>query len=150
MKLRHSLLIFTTGIFMACQNNQSTQHVEETTNSTPTTQTCYAYTNNRDTASLTLISTGPIVTGELNYQNFEKDSNTGMLKGEMRGDTLVADYTFNSEGMQSIRQVAFLSKNGELLEGFGDVIEKDGKMVFKTLSTLKFGNSITFTKVNCK
>ena len=150
MKLSNFLFLFVTGIFMACQSNQSTPNNKETSKTTPTSQTCYTYTKNRDTASLTLISTGLIVTGELRYQLFEKDSNTGVLQGEMRGDTLVADYTFNSEGMKSVRQVAFLKKEGKLLEGFGDVIEKDGKMVFKTLSTLKFGNSIEFEKVSCK
>jgi len=150
MKLSNLLFLCLAGFFMACQNNPSTSNDEETSKATATTQTCYTYTKNRDTASLSLISTGPIVTGELSYQLFEKDSNTGILKGEMRGDTLVADYTFNSEGMQSIRQVAFLKKDDKLLEGFGDVIEKDGKMVFKTLSTLKFGNSLEFTKINCK
>ena len=134
---------------MSCQNNKTTSTNEETSKATPTTQTCYTYTKNKDTASLSLISTGPIVTGELSYRLFEKDSNAGVLKGEMRGDTLVADYTFNSEGTQSIRQIAFLKKDDKLLEGFGDVVEKDGKTVFKSLSTLQFGSSIEFVKINC-
>ncbi|MEJ5992889.1 hypothetical protein WG904_00570 [Pedobacter sp. Du54] len=149
MKLPHYFFILAAIFFMACQNNQQSQKNEESNTKIPTEQTCYRYTKNNDTASLMLISSGTIVTGQLNYQLFEKDSNNGVIKGEMRGDTLIADYSFDSEGMQSTRQVAFLKKDGKLLEGFGDVIEKDGKTVFKALSDLKFGNAIEFTKVNC-
>ncbi|MBP8066974.1 MAG: hypothetical protein KAY27_00285 [Pedobacter sp.] len=35
------------------------------------------------------ISSSSIVTGELHYRLFEKDSNTGVIKGEMRGDPLI-------------------------------------------------------------
>jgi hypothetical protein len=151
MKLQYCLVILVLVMFISCQNNKPVQKVEkEHATTIPTEQTCYTYTKNRDTASLMLMSSGPIVTGELKYQLFEKDRNNGIIKGEMRGDTLVADYTFGSEGAQSIRQVAFLKKDGKLLEGFGEVMEKDGKVIFKALSTLKFGNAIEFTKVNCK
>src|SRR4051812_12325347 len=111
MKLSNFLLLFASVMLMACQTNQPAQKVEEQSTTVPTAQTCYTYTKNKDTASLSLISTGAIVTGELTYRLFEKDSNTGVLKGEMRGDTLVADYTFNAEGTQSTRQVAFLKKD---------------------------------------
>ncbi len=150
MKLPYYLFLLATVLMMACQNNSSLQKHDASTRITiPTEQTCYTYTSNKDTASLMTISSGPIVTGELHYRLFEKDNNMGVIKGEMRGDTLIADYTFGSEGMQSIRQVAFLKKDGKFLEGFGEVIEKDGKMIFKALSALTFGNSIEFTKVNC-
>lgn len=140
MKLCCLIFLLVTGVFTACQNNESTQKDE----------VCYTYTKNKDTASLTLMISGRIITGELHYQLFEKDSNKGTIKGEMRGDTLIADYIFNSEGKQSIRQVAFLKKDGKLMEGFGDVIEKDGKMYFKSISDLKFGGAIEFTKAHCK
>lgn len=149
MKFHYWLLILTVATFTACQNNTSTENAEESITSVVTEQNCYAYIKNKDTATLTTMRSGHIVTGELRYQLFEKDSNAGSIKGEMRGDTLVADYTFKSEGKNSIRQVAFLQKDGKLAEGFGEVIEKDGKMVFKDLSRLKFGDAIEFSKITC-
>ena len=113
-------------------------------------QTCYAYIKGKDTAELTLITTGIVSTGELAYKWFEKDKNMGTIEGEMRGDTLVATYTFNSEGQQSTRQVAFLRRGNQFLEGFGEVEEKDGKIQFKDLSKLDFNKGITFEKVVCK
>ena len=150
MKLRFWTITLVIGVFTACQNNQSTQKDEETITSVVTEQSCYTYAKNKDTASLMLMISGHIVTGELQYQLFEKDSNKGLIKGEMKGDTLVADYTFNSEGKQSTRQVAFLKKDGKLMEGFGEVVEKDGKIYFKSISDLKFDDAIEFTKINYK
>ncbi|SFG94095.1 hypothetical protein [Pedobacter insulae] len=148
MKLHQYLPFAIIGIFSACQPRES-KTVDHKTPST-TKQSCYAYFNNKDTASLTIITSGHVITGELSYRLFEKDGNKGTMKGEMRGDTLVADYLFDSEGRQSTRQVAFLKKGGKLLEGYGEITEKQGKIIFNDISTLKFGDGIIFTEVNCQ
>src|SRR5687768_4887307 len=112
MKFYQYLTIVAIGIFVACQpkENKTTN-----TNVSPATkQSCYSYIKNRDTATLTLITSGHVITGELSYKLFEKDSNYGIIKGEMKGDTLIANYVFNSEGKKSTRQVAFLKKDGKL------------------------------------
>lgn len=141
--------------FAACQsessNEEDTDKVAVDTNIVKVGETfCYAYIKDRDTAKLSFMSTNGITTGELSYNLYEKDSNKGIIEGEMKGDTLLAEYTFNSEGKQSVRQVAFLKKGNQLVEGFGDVEEKNGKMIFKNTSTLVFGNSIVFEKVDCQ
>ncbi|MNL01805.1 hypothetical protein D3C87_1222900 [compost metagenome] len=82
---------------------------------------------------------------------FEKDNNKGKITGELKGDTIIAEYIFDSEGMRSVREVVFVQKDdGKIYEGTGDVIEKNGKMVFKDRSALKFGEAIVFTKTDCK
>lgn len=112
---------------------------------------CYIYTNNRDTASLKLNIAGEELTGELDYKLYGKDSNTGKIAGEMKGDTIIAEYTFDSEGMRSVREVVFVRKDdGNIYEGMGEVIEKNGKMAFKNRSALKFSPTMVFTKTNCK
>ena len=146
--------MLATALFTACQSNKSVQSETDTptldTNIVSATeQHCYQYIKNRDTAKLSFMTSGKITTGELSYNFAEKDKNKGVIKGEMRGDTLVADYTFSSEGRESIRQVAFLKKGDQLLEGFGDVVEKDGKMVFRHLDSLRFGQPIIFDKTDC-
>jgi len=125
-------------------------HTDSVANIPVAEQTCYAYIKGKDTAELTLITTGIVSTGELKYKWFEKDRNTGTIEGEMHGDTLIAAYTFNSEGQKSVRQVAFLKKGNQLLEGFGEVEEKDGQTRFKDLKKLDFGPSMVFEKVACK
>lgn len=111
--------------------------------------TCYTYDKNKNLINIHLNVSNGKVTGDLNYTIFEKDKNKGSINGEMRGDTLLADYTFMSEGMESVRQVAFLKKGNSLVEGTADVEEKNGKVVFKDLSSLKF-DDIVLTPVDCK
>lgn len=112
---------------------------------------CYVYIKNRDTASLKLNIDGEELTGELNYNLFEKDSNKGKIAGEMKGDTIIAEYTFDSEGMRSVREVVFVKKDdGNIYEGTGEVMEKGGKMIFKDRSALKFSPAMVFTKADCK
>ena len=148
MKLYQYLIIAGFGALAACQSAENkTTNSEQSTSSTK--QACYSYTNNRDAATLMVMTSGHVVTGELSYKLFEKDSNNGTIKGEMRGDTLVADYTFNAEGKQSTRQVAFLKGDGKLIEGYGEVINQEDKVVFKSISTLKFGGAISFKEINC-
>ncbi len=158
MRLKHSFLaiLMASTAFIACQSNNSTESSNDTTavdtSITPgTTQYCYEYVKNNDTVKMTLMSSGPITTGELSYNLFEKDKNNGIFEGELHGDTLIAEYTFNSEGKESIRQVAFLKKGDQLVEGYGDVkAAENGKMMFKNTSTLQFGGGIVLNKVECR
>lgn len=147
------LSLLTVCLF-ACQQRTKITGKKEKTDTTATIpleeQSCYTYIKGRDTAELSLITTGVVSTGELNYKWFEKDRNMGTVEGEMHGDTLIANYTFNSEGKQSVRQVVFLKKGNQFLEGFGEVEEKNGKMQFKDLKRVDFSNPIIFEKVACK
>ncbi len=112
---------------------------------------CYIYTKNRDTATLELNIAGEELTGLLAYKFFEKDSNTGKIAGELKGDTIIAEYIFDSEGLRSVREVIFVKKDdGNIYEGTGEVIEKQGKMVFKDRSALKFNPTMMFVKTSCK
>lgn len=122
------------------------------TNATATTDStqCYQYIKNRDTGTLTLKTIDNKLTGTLGYNLYEKDKNAGTIDWVVKGDTIIANYTFLSEGKTSIREVAFLKKGDQLAEGFGDVHEVKGETKFKDLSKLKFDGSMTFDKIDCK
>lgn len=139
-------------LLAACQQSvKVTEEKDSTTAEIPVAeQTCYTYIKGKDTAALMLITTGIVSTGELRYKWFEKDKSSGTIEGEMHGDTLVAYYSFNSEGRRSVRQVVFLKKVNQFLEGFGEVEEKDGTVKFKDLRKIDFSNPIVFEKVPCK
>lgn len=111
---------------------------------------CYLYAKNKDTATLTVNSDGNKVTGSLGYNLYEKDKNAGTFTGIVKGDTIIATYTFQSEGKNSIRDVVFLKQGDQLTEGFGDVEEIKGEIKYKDISKLKFSNSIVFSKTDCK
>lgn len=111
---------------------------------------CYEYIKNRDTASLKVNINGEELTGDLSYNLFEKDRNKGTIAGEMKGDTIIAEYIFDSEGLRSVREVVFIKRiDGNIYEGTGEMMEKSGKMVFKDRSTLKFSPTMVFKKTNC-
>lgn len=154
--IRYILLIAAVALTLtACQRENSQEDPSSdsalNTNDVKISETyCYSFIKGNDTAKLNFISTNGITTGELSYHLYQKDKNNGIVEGEMKGDTLIVDYTFNSEGSESVREVVFLKSNNQLIEGFGEVEEKDGKTVFKDRSKLIFGNSIVFKKVDCQ
>lgn len=118
---------------------------------TESAKECYQYVSKKDTVMVTLItSNGNNITGDLKYKWFEKDNNDGKISGMFKGDTLYADYTFQSEGMSSVREMVFLRKGNTLIEGFGDIEEKGDKQVFKDKKNLKFDANIVLEKVICK
>lgn len=129
MKQKTILLIFGFISFIACNNiNEETRGNEKVATDSATIEKtatnkeaseCYINTKNKDSILLRITIKNNTVTGEMNYQIAGKDKNKGTLQGEMRGDTIFADYTFSSEGKESLRQVAYLKKDNQLLEGYG-------------------------------
>ena len=152
------ILLPVVNGFISCNNEpKQSASISTTTDttkpvgnnaSTPTIF-CYSTMNGNDTVVLKTENFPDAVKGNLSYKIFEKDSNKGTIDGKMKGDTLIADYTFMSEGTKSIRQVAFIIKDNIAIEGYGNVEEKDGKTVFKNTGELDFGKSIGLEKVPC-
>lgn len=146
------VLVLVSAVFFSCKKAEE-QIVEK--NSKPQvqeilTKECYEYVQENDTIQASLLIESNNVRGDLVYKLFEKDKNSGTIVGTIQGDTLIADYTFMSEGTTSIRQVAFLRKNKSLIEGFGESEEKDGKMVFKDKSKLNFSENMILNLIPCK
>lgn len=110
---------------------------------------CYAYYSAKDSVRLTLLTLQPVVTGQLGYRYFEKDRNQGTIRGTLRGDTLRADYTFQSEGTESVREVVFVRHAGGFAEGQGAQIERGNKMVFAPSPALVFDTAAALRPVDC-
>ncbi len=153
------LVLFLAAILIASCNNEQKKPIE-TTMVKDTVKTvenkimipassCYSSITGKDTVILKVEVFPNVVTGKLSYQFYEKDSNKGELTGQLKGDTLLADYKFMSEGTQSIRQVIFLIKNNIATEGFGNMEEKNGKMVFKDMKGVSFETGLILNKVEC-
>lgn len=110
---------------------------------------CFASLIQKDSIWLKIEVFPNVTTGILKYQIFEKDKNTGTLEGTFDGNKLFAEYTFTSEGVQSIREVAFMINDDTAIEGFGEMEEVNGKIVFKDKSQIDFSKGIQFSKINC-
>jgi hypothetical protein len=99
---------------------------------------------------LKTISAGDFITGLLVYNIYQKDKNTGTIQGSMQGDLLVADYSFNSEGVNSVRQVVFKKLGKVFEEGMGEMKEYDNKIIFTNIDSLHFNDSIVLKEFQCE
>lgn len=153
-------LLFTINVCLVSCNNGDTTSAKDTTDSSKQTTvapehkpaaetTCYASVAANDTVRLSINKMGEAVTGSLIIKYSGKDANNGTLSGTMQGDTLLADYTFQSEGVQSVRQVVFLKKGKGFVQGYGDVEERGGKTVFKNRGALNFNEKMFLSEVSC-
>ncbi len=108
---------------------------------------CYVAKLSKDVYTIKIDSEdGGVVKGTLAYKNYEKDSSSGTLTGSFKDDILLGDYLFNSEGMQSNRQVIFKKVGNSFIQGFGEVAVEGDKEVFKDVSTVEYDQNLTFIK----
>lgn len=147
--MKKTTLIFLTILISSCGNN--TEPPRNTDDSKKeAVPYCYAWISGKDSVLMQLKVIGEQVQGELSYYYFEKDKSRGTIQGSMHGDTLFATYTFFAEGTKSIREVAFLKKGTDFVEGYGDVSERGEKMVFNNPNSLDFNHSVLLKSRDCK
>lgn len=108
---------------------------------------CYVFTDGKNKVSLEITESGAEVKGNLSYAFAEKDKNTGTFIGQLKDGVLVANYTFQSEGLESVRQVAFQVQKDTLMEGYGDM-NADGT-TFKDVNRLTFSSDMPLVKTDC-
>ena len=111
-------------------------------------QQCFQSILQRDTITIKLNIKDNIVFGDLEYNMFEKDDNKGRFKGKLINNSFKADYIFRSEGKISTREVIFQLKDNTLIEGFGEMEEKHGKIVFKNPEQVNFTQ--VYKPIDCK
>ena len=157
MKYLHMFISLATVAAVSC--NESNRSAE-TANSKDTSKaienkimipasSCYSTTTGKDSIFLKVEVFPNVVTGNLSYNFHEKDSNKGEFEGKLNGDTLIAEYKFMSEGKLSTRQVIFLIKNDIAVEGYGNMEEKNGKMLFTSIKEINFVKGLVLKKVPC-
>ncbi|MEO5776601.1 MAG: hypothetical protein ABIQ27_06830 [Flavobacterium sp.] len=152
MKTRILFSIVFAMLFISCKKETP---VEATTVTTVTEETktevlkkeCYAYNATGNKIEMQIQYNGNDVTGTLNYVIAEKDSNKGTFTGTFENNILLLDYTFQSEGTESVRQIAFQLQGDKLVEGYGEMNE-DGTR-FKDVSKLEFSSTMPLDKVAC-
>lgn len=110
---------------------------------------CYSSTYKRDTSALQIETKGAVISGPLSYSLFEKDRNDGNFQGEINGNILSGWYLFKSEGIMSVRQVAWKIKGAHLWPATGEMTQRGDTMVFKSMDRLQYDSLHPFVKVAC-
>jgi len=85
----------------------------------------------------------------LSYNIYQKDRNDGTLQAEVTGDIIKGWYLFKSEGIISVREVAWKINADELWPATGEVIQRNDTTLFAQPDKLRFDNSRPFKKVAC-
>ena len=155
--MKTKILVFSMAVasFASCGKKEEKQVVTEQEMEQPEIviqdKECYLWTSKgKDTIKMSVTTAnGGNVSGDLEYNFFEKDGNTGKFSGVAKGDTLYVTYDFESEGMKSTRESAFLQQGNNLIEGFGEVETNGNSQTFKDKKALKFDAGITLKKVEC-
>ena len=157
MKKLSALTIIILGIFISCKKEITLPPPQIEPNPPkeaelvePAGDQCYTSSLNGNVISLSFnVNSHQEVNGKLSYNITGKDKNEGTIVGNMKGDTLIADYTFMSEGVSSVREVVFLQKDGAFIEGYGDVTDANDKVTFNDKKKLKFDAKNTLIKSDC-
>ena len=142
-----SIIALNLLIFTSC-NQEKKQESKKIEVKTTQTETCYQHTKDSSTIKLKIVIKGDLVTGDLVYDYYQKDKSQGTIKGEIKSDTLFADYKFMSEGIESIREAVFLKTVNGWVEGYGEIDDKNGKVMFKNKIT--FDNNATLKEITCQ
>ena len=113
-----------------------------------TLQSCYMEVTGKDTLFVSLDDNLGTITGKMRYKNFEKDSSFGDVMGTQNGDTIKLNYTFEAEGTTSDREIYFLRKDGNLIEGIGEHKTEGNRDFYANPAQLKYEGH-TLKSVDC-
>jgi hypothetical protein len=108
---------------------------------------CYVFNDSKNVISFEITDNKTEIKGILAYSLAEKDRNSGSFTGQLDNGILIGTYTFQSEGTESTRQVAFKINGNQLVEGYGEM-NADGA-TFKDTNALTFPNDMPLTKTPC-
>lgn len=151
---KFTILFFTALTMLNCKKKE-----EKTEDSTPkevvskekTASTldigCYIFNDDKNKITFEITENGSEIKGNLTYSFAEKDKNSGSFSGKLNNAILIGKYTFQSEGTESVREVAFKLDGDKLIEGYGD-LNKDGTAL-KDATHLDFSSKMPLTKTDC-
>jgi len=144
MKLLFLFVFSSILVFTACNNNAEQSSATAETKDTVKQEeikiqvpnmVCYLNVTGKDSIFLKTEIFPNVVTGSLKYKFYEKDNNNGEIDGTLHGDTLIANYKFMSEGVQSVRKVMFLITGNAATEIYETTESKE--TVFKKGTVLE-------------
>ena len=156
--MKRNLLVFLVFLLAAC-NNDSVNTTAEKKDSTQAGQVlpvstvdfsgCYRKVLQRDTVLLQIQQVGDSVSGTMSFDNYQKDSSRGTVRGSVRKDTIVLWYDFFSEGMQSVMEIILKKTEDGLVRATGPFEAKGDTSLFKNHNELKFDPQQTLKKIEC-
>ena len=142
-------------LFLSCSESSNekvqTKPVTAATTAAPASLNgCYEMIISGDTAFMNIEQSSDMLNGTLKYKRKDKDNNNGKVVLTKAGNRAEGYYTFQSEGLTTVRQIVFKINNNSFAEGYGNIEMKNDTAVFKYPHALNFEEKHTFNKVTCK
>lgn len=110
---------------------------------------CYKWIDKGKSALLQITVSENHLSGNLMYENAEKEKVTGRLNGII-GDSLInADYTFIQQGKTIVKEMIFKKVGEVLVKGTGETIINKGRIEYKNRAQIAYAPNETFSKINC-
>lgn len=101
---------------------------------------CYVASLGKDVYTLAINSQdGESVEGSLNSKYFAMDSVSGTFDGTFKNDMLIANYSFNFKGKNSVVQVLFKKDGNDFVRGYGQMDNATGTH-FTDLNNIIYDN----------
>jgi len=111
---------------------------------------CYIRVTGQDTLWLRLNQNEDEITGTMEFDNFEKDSSKGIIKGKKLEDGVIfVFYDFHAEGTNSVREIYFKPGNKKLRMATGDMDVKGDTSYFLNAPNLFYSQSDALDLVDC-
>ena len=110
---------------------------------------CYMRILKRDTMLLHLQQNGKMVSGKMNFDNYEKDGSTGTVTGVIENDIVKLWYNFQSEGMNSVMELYFKVGDSSMLQGVAPMENKADTAYFTDHSKIDYSSDRSLNKIDC-
>lgn len=145
--MRYFYLVLLMGCLVSCQDKgagdaeDGGSSTEQTT--LPPGHYRYCFVTNDDTAILELSVSENRISGTFMNHYFGQERNDGNFENaRLSGDTLFTDYRYFSGGVQYLREVVFLIRDGQAQEGYGPSEMRGEKRVFPDVQALSFNGPL--------
>jgi hypothetical protein len=148
-----SCLLFVCAGLVSCNKNQKEANAPSLAEK-PISVQCYKALYEKDTVELKIntLKSGKI-SGEMEMKFLDMPIKTGTIAGELRGDTLFADYSFiqgTNDKVTFKNPIAILKRGEELILGNGQIETYLGSSYFAKGKPIDFDNvKFKFTSVDC-
>lgn len=142
-------LVFLLGasLLTACGEKQAQQATDNTAvnQTSSSAATCYSRLDNQDLTVVQLTQDRDKVSGYYAWEPYEKDGAHGSFEGINKDGMITADHTYMIEGSIQTDEVYFKLDGDKLLEGVGEMMDENGKMVAKSIDALQFTEALDKT-----
>jgi hypothetical protein len=147
MKKTALCLVLIASLFSACQNTPKSSDTETEETENTAAATCYELRLGEDITAIELTLDGDKASGYYAWEPHEKDGARGMFSGQKDGDQVTAIFEYMIEGSIQSEEVVFKLEGDKLLQGNGELEDKDGILMLKDKSNLSWDSS--FSAVDC-